>query len=84
MKDGVCLGWEDTDHAVRDDWDPVPWHRMRIEKRGTEFKVFVDDLHLATRWADLGGGHIGYIVEDCKSLVRLYCVLKLLVDTLFG
>ena len=48
--------------------DPNEWHTIRIEKRDTEFKVFVENMLKATRYVKLKGGSVGFIVEDCKAI----------------
>lgn len=42
------------------------WHTLRIEKNGSQFKIFVDDMLKATRddGVDLGGGYCGHLLED--------------------
>ena len=43
------------------------WHSLRIEKSGTTYKFFIDNMQKATITNTLGGGKIGYITSSCQA-----------------
>lgn len=65
-KDGSPLGTGWSNAPLPADFNYHYWHTIRVEKSGTTFKVFVDDVLKSTRddGVDLGGGYCGALLED--------------------
>lgn len=62
---GVSQGWEFA--ALPAGFDYSKWHNIRVEKSGSEFKIYVDNMLKVTRSANLGGGKVGYVAEDTHA-----------------
>ncbi len=56
-----------TTYDLVGDFDTHVWHSIKVTKRGSEVRVFVDELLRATV-ADPGiSGSIGYVADGCKA-----------------
>ncbi len=65
--DGVDKGWINS-APLPAGWDHTKWHNLRIEKEGTTFKVFYDNMLKITRTnLSIPGGQIGTLLEDCHA-----------------
>lgn len=62
---GVSQGWAYA--SLPAGFDYSKWHNIRVEKSGSEFKIYVDGMLKATRSASLGGGQVGYLTEDTHA-----------------
>lgn len=62
---GVSQGWVNADLPAGFDYSK--WHNIRVEKSGTEFKIYVDHMLKVTRSANLAGGKVGYLTEDTHA-----------------
>lgn len=49
------------------DFTPQAWHSIRLEKKGTRLKVFVDGLLRTTITVGEKGGSVGYVSHGCKA-----------------
>lgn len=49
------------------DFTPQAWHSIRLEKKGTRLKVFVDGLLRTTTTTGEKGGSVGYVSHGCKA-----------------
>lgn len=69
FQDGTGLGagggWSNA--SLPADFNYDYWHTIRVEKEGTAFQIYVDDMLKAERdyAVDIGGGYCGYVLEDC-------------------
>lgn len=59
---GVDKGWVNT--AMPAGWNHNAWHALRIEKRGSTFKLYYDDMLKQTRTVDMSGGTFGVAVDN--------------------
>jgi hypothetical protein len=51
-----------------DGYDYTKWHTIRIEKDGSDYRIYVDGMLKITRPADLSGkGRIGYMTADAHA-----------------
>ena len=57
LVNGVDMGWQNT--AMPAGWNHNAWHALRIEKRGSTFKLYYDDMLKQTRNVALNGGGFG-------------------------
>lgn len=62
---GVDQGWELSD--LPEGYDYTKWHNIRVEKAGTAFTIYVDNMLKQTRNIELGGGKIGYAAQDAQA-----------------
>lgn len=64
--DGVDLEWETS--SLPEEFDYTALHQIRVEKKDTEFKIYVDGMHKQTRNVEnLAGGKIGYTTMDVHA-----------------
>lgn len=60
---GVDQGWVNT--AMPVGWNHNAWHTLRIEKRGSTFKLYYDDMLKQTRTVNnLNGGTMGVAADN--------------------
>jgi len=65
-ENGVDKGWINS-AALPAGWDHAKWHNLRVEKEGSTFKVFYDNMLKITRTVNIPGGKVGMILEDCHA-----------------
>ncbi|HLU21599.1 MAG TPA: carbohydrate-binding protein, partial [Bacillaceae bacterium] len=66
MVDGSELGWETSE--LPDEFNYEALHTIRVEKKESEVKVFVDGMHKQTRNVEsLAGGAIGYTTNNVQA-----------------
>lgn len=53
--------------AINGDFDPTCWHAIRLEKRGTELKAFVDGMLCGTVTDNTTGGFVGYATVNTTA-----------------
>lgn len=61
------------------DFTPQAWHSIRLEKKGTRLKVFVDGLLRTSSTTGEKGGSVGYVSHGCKAHFS-YIALSSYVD----
>ncbi|WP_238404380.1 family 43 glycosylhydrolase [Paenibacillus paridis] len=62
---GVSQGWVNA--ALPAGFDYSKWHNIRVDKFGSTFKIYVDNMLKVTSSANLGGGKVGYVSEDTHA-----------------
>lgn len=62
---GVSQGWVNA--ALPAGFDYSKWHNIRVEKSGSKFNIYVDNMLKVTSSANLGGGKVGYVSEDTHA-----------------
>lgn len=62
---GVAQSWVNASLPVGFNYSK--WHTIRVEKSGSQFTFYVDNMEKATRTANLGGGKVGYLTEDTHA-----------------
>lgn len=66
-ENGGGANWQGDEVALTGT-DFTKWHTIRIEKRGTEVKIFYDNMLKITKTGvSLSGGHFGFITENAKA-----------------
>lgn len=65
-QEGIDMGWQNS-ATLRSDWDHTKWETIRVEKKGAEFKIFLNNLLVQERHVNLKGGKLGVILEDCHA-----------------
>lgn len=65
----VTNGAENELKSVRmgSDFDVKSWHALRVEKSGTEMRLYVDGMRKAVIETVAEGGCVGYVTDNCKA-----------------
>ncbi len=58
---------EKTSYDLVGDFDAHAWHSVKVMKRGSEVRIFVDELLRATVTDPDIAGNIGYAADGCKA-----------------
>ena len=77
----VTEGEEKTkkNFALPDDFDPSCWHSIRIEKKGTRVRAYIDGMRKTQYTLSTGEGRVGYVT--LKSTARFgYIAVSPYVD----
>lgn len=63
---GRDIGWEAS--PLPEDYDFTKWHEIRVEKGGSDYRIYVDGMLKQTRTIDrLGSGKVGYTTTDARA-----------------